>query len=109
AERLACTLARFARDAGHRVVIEAPPHPEIRRGVAEELGIELEERPAEQCLARWALAARARVRRAAPELVPVHLAWPRLGAATALVAGEVGRASRRERGRRRGAGGRIRQ
>ncbi|MFO7177308.1 MAG: glycosyltransferase family 4 protein [Pseudomonadota bacterium] len=89
AERLACTLARFARDAGHRVVIEAPPHPEIRRGVAEELGIELEERPAEQCLARWALAARARVRRAAPELVHVHLAWPRFGAATALVAGAL--------------------
>lgn len=86
---MACTLARLARDSGHEVVVEAPPRPEIRRGLEEELGIELEDRSAEATLSRWALAARARVRTQAPDLVHVHLAWPRFGAAAALIAGAL--------------------
>ncbi|MCB9653672.1 MAG: glycosyltransferase [Deltaproteobacteria bacterium] len=98
AERVATTLHRLLRRAGHESFIEAPRLPEIEAGLRRDLGhegdvlLEAALRGATTRASRayrasvWAQGARVRVRAASPDVVHVHLPSPSyLGRGLAIV------------------------
>jgi glycosyltransferase involved in cell wall biosynthesis len=88
AERMGCTIHRLALEHGLDSRLEAPPLPEMIRGLEKELAIRLDDVPNRST---WAWMRRARARRIAfrPDLVHAHLSTPALAATAWMIAGKV--------------------
>ncbi|HEX4337936.1 MAG TPA: glycosyltransferase family 4 protein [Polyangiaceae bacterium] len=89
AERIACTVHRLARDHGHTSMIDAPARQELLDGVSDETGDGTATSGLERHHPIWALAARRRRKRFAPDVVHAHLASPGLASAAWLIAGSA--------------------
>jgi glycosyltransferase involved in cell wall biosynthesis len=89
AERLGCTVYRMAREAGHEVRLDAFGSPAVEPGIRSEIGVDPGAGAGESTLWGWARAARRRARLFEPDLIHVHLAWPSLSSAAALIVGRT--------------------
>jgi glycosyltransferase involved in cell wall biosynthesis len=86
---VACTLHRLAQAHGHVSALDGPAFPDLVAGVEEDAGETLPAARYERAHIVWALRARRRRQRYAPDVVHAHLATPGLAAATWLAAGDV--------------------
>ena len=87
AERVATTLVREARAAGHTVRVDAPFVASVREGLARELGTTIDGDRRETSLARWVGGAALRVREERPDVVIANLPTLRSSSLAFLVAG----------------------
>jgi glycosyltransferase involved in cell wall biosynthesis len=88
AERLACTIFRMAREAGHVVRLDAVGSDASATRLRAELGADPDALLDNATLLGWAHRARARIRAFAPDLVHAHLASPSLASSVSAIAGD---------------------